>query len=163
MKSVEKSDEEKHFSWCCFHLYPPLLFFLVSLVLSLAFLCFLGSYGSSSLLVTIAILFISTFVFFIRFYKKKTRLYLAERSQEEGYDDDDDDDYDDEEDEDGLIEITLVSEEAETIEAMRNVNRIRQRNRIDEDEAQDIDDVIMEEDNLIEIDISIGSIKRRSE
>ncbi|ESQ42882.1 hypothetical protein EUTSA_v10015552mg [Eutrema salsugineum] len=158
MKLVEKSDKEKHFSWCSFHLYPPLMFFLVTLVLSVAFLCFLSSYGFSSLLATIAILSISTFVFFTRFFKKKTRLYLAERSHEGGYNVDVDDD----EDEDGLIEITLVSEEAETMEAMRNINRSRQRNRIDEDEEL-IDDVNMEDDNLIEIDISIGSIKRRNE
>ncbi|KAG7538066.1 hypothetical protein ISN44_As13g018880 [Arabidopsis suecica] len=101
-----------------------------------------------------AILFFSTSVFFLRFFKKKTKLCLAERSQEEGYDD---------EDEDGLIEIALVSEEeAETIEAMRNINESRQRIiRIEEEQEEEIDDVNMEEDNLIEIDISIGSIKRR--
>lgn len=100
------------------------------------------------------ILFFSTSVFFLRFFKKKTNLCLAERSQEEGHDDD--------EDEDGLIEIALVSEEeAETIEAMRNINESRQRIRIEEEQEEEIDDVNMEEDNLIEIDISIGSIKRR--
>lgn len=68
-----------------------------------------------------------------------------------------------EEDEDGLIEILLVSEKAKTLEAVRNINQSRQRTRADEDEQEQIDDAIMEEDdNLIEIDISIGSIKRRS-
>ncbi|KAF8099079.1 hypothetical protein N665_0251s0004 [Sinapis alba] len=154
----------KHFSWCYFLLHLPLLFFFV------AFLCFLSSYGFSSLLVTISILFISTFPFFVTSFKKKTRAYLVNRSQEETHDDEDaDEDGDDndsygieEEDEDGLIEILLVSEEAETIEAMRNINQRRQRIRVDKDEVEEIDDVIMEEDNLIEIDISLGSIKRRS-
>ncbi|EOA15256.1 hypothetical protein CARUB_v10028655mg [Capsella rubella] len=140
---VEKSDDEKHFSWRCLLLQLSLLSLLV------AFLCFLSSHGFcfSSLLITMAILFISTSVFFLRSFKKKTRvLCSAERSQEEAYDDE----Y---EDEDGLIEIALVSEEAETIEAMRNIDY--------EDQAEEIGDVNMEEDNLIEIDISIGSIKRR--
>ncbi|KAG7534359.1 hypothetical protein ISN45_Aa08g019220 [Arabidopsis thaliana x Arabidopsis arenosa] len=151
---VEKSDDdENHFSWCCFLLQLSLLFFLVTLISSVAFLCFLNSHGVSSLLITMAILFFSTSVFFLRFFKKKTKLCLAERSQEESYDD---------EDEDGLIEIALVSEEeAETIEAMRNINESRQRIRIEEEQEEKIDDVNMEEDNLIEIDISIGSIKRR--
>ncbi|KAL1200492.1 hypothetical protein V5N11_009669 [Cardamine amara subsp. amara] len=153
---VEKSDDEKHFSWwCCFRLQLPLLFFLVTLVSSVAFLCFLSSCGFSSLLVTSTILVVSTFVFFLIFFKKKKNLCLAERSQEE---DDDDDD----EDEDGLIEIALVGEEAETIEVMRSINQSRRRFRIGhEDQEEEIDDVNMEEDNLIEIDISIGSIKRR--
>ncbi|KAG2299455.1 hypothetical protein Bca52824_035927 [Brassica carinata] len=155
----------KHFSWCYFLLHLPLLFFFA------AFLCFLSSYGFSSLLVTISILFISTLVFFVRSFKKKTREYLVDLSQKETDDDDDDEDADadandndniEEEDEDGLIEILLVSEEAETMEAMRNINQSRQRIRVDKDELEEIDDVIMEEDNLIEIDISLGSIKRRS-
>lgn len=85
---------------------------------------------------------------------------MAERSQVEGSDDVDDDGGDDnDDDEDGLIEIALVSEEADIIEATRHINQSRQRIRVEEEE---IDDVNMEEDNLIEIDISIGSIKRRS-
>ncbi|XP_010443206.1 PREDICTED: uncharacterized protein LOC104726114 [Camelina sativa] len=156
---VEKSDDEKHFSWCCLLLQLSLLFFLVTLIASLAFLCFLSSHGfSTSLLITMSILFVSTSVFFLRSFKKKTRRCFVERSQEEGYDDE----Y---EDEDSLIEIALVSEEAETLEAMRNINRSRERlSRIgddDDDQEDEIDDVNMEEDNLIEIDISIGSIKRR--
>ncbi|KAF3504564.1 hypothetical protein F2Q69_00043769 [Brassica cretica] len=152
---VDKTDEEKHFSWCYFPLHLPLLFVFVTVIPFVAFLCFLSFYGFSSLLVTMAILFISTFVFLLRFFKKKTRDYLDDLSQNENYDIE-------EEDEDGLIEILLVSEEAETIKAMRNINQSRQRIRVDEDEQEEIDDVIMEEDNLIEIDISIGSIKRRS-
>ncbi|KAH0906552.1 hypothetical protein HID58_038379 [Brassica napus] len=157
MKMVDKTDEEKHFSWCYFLLHLPLLFVFVTVIPFVAFLCFLSFYGFSSLLVTMAILFISTFVFLLRFFKKKTRDYLVDRSQNEV-----DDTADAEEDEDGLIEILLVSEEAETIEATRNTNQSRQRIRVDEDEQEEIDDVIMEEDNLIEIDLSIGSIKRRS-
>ncbi|CDY17351.1 BnaA10g09850D [Brassica napus] len=153
---VDKTDEEKHFSWCYFLLHLPLLFVFVTVIPFVAFLCFLSFYGFSSLLVTMAILFISTFVFLLRFFKKKTRDYLVDRSQNEV------DDTADAEDEDGLIEILLVSEEAETIEATRNTNQSRQRIRVDEDEQEEIDDVIMEEDNLIEIDLSIGSIKRRS-
>ncbi|CAH8358149.1 unnamed protein product [Eruca vesicaria subsp. sativa] len=158
MKMVDKTDEEKHFSWCYFLFHLPLLFFF------LAFLCFLSSYGLSSLLVTMVILFISTFVFFVRFFKKKTRGQLVDRSQKEATVDDAASDNDNiEEEEDGLIEILLVNEEAETIAARRNINQSRQRIRVGEDEQEEIDDVIMEEeDNLIEIDISIGSIKRRS-
>ncbi|KAJ4875468.1 Uncharacterized protein Rs2_40486 [Raphanus sativus] len=99
-----------------------------------------------------------------RFLKKKTRDYLLDRSQKEA-DAAAANDYGDieEEDEDGLIEILLVSEKAKTLEAVRNINQSRQRTRADEDEQEQIDDAIMEEDdNLIEIDISIGSIKRRS-
>ncbi|KAH0859629.1 hypothetical protein HID58_087890 [Brassica napus] len=157
MKMVDKTDEEKHFSWCYFPLHLPLLFVFVTVIPFVAFLCFLSFYGFSSLLVTMAILFISTFVFLLRFFKKKTRDYLVDLSQNEV-----DASVDAEEDEDGLIEILLVSEEAETIGAMRNINQSRQRIRVDEDEQEEIDDVIMEEDNLIEIDISIGSIKRRN-
>ncbi|CAF1762356.1 BnaC09g32290D [Brassica napus] len=153
---VDKTDEEKHFSWCYFPLHLPLLFVFVTVIPFVAFLCFLSFYGFSSLLVTMAILFISTFVFLLRFFKKKTRDYLVDLSQNEV------DASVDAEDEDGLIEILLVSEEAETIGAMRNINQSRQRIRVDEDEQEEIDDVIMEEDNLIEIDISIGSIKRRN-
>lgn len=144
---VGKSDDKKHFSWWCFRLQLPLLFFLVTLVPSVAFLCFLSSHGVSSLLITIGILVVSTSVFFLRFFKKNKKLCLAERSQEEDNND---------EDEDGLIEIALVREEA-----MRNINQSRERFRIDhEDQEEEIDDVNMEEENLIEIDISIGSIKR---
>ncbi|CAG7910112.1 unnamed protein product [Brassica rapa] len=166
MKMVDKTDEEKHFSWCYFLLHLPLLFVFVTVIPFVAFLCFLSFYGFSSLLVTMAILFISTFVFLLRFFKRKTRDYLVDRSQNEVDDTADavaNDNYDiEEEDEDGLIEILLVSEEAETIEATRNTNQSRQRIRVDEDEQEEIDDVIMEEDNLIEIDLSIGSIKKRS-
>ncbi|AED96663.1 unnamed protein product [Arabidopsis thaliana] len=152
---VEKSDDEKHFTRCCFLSQLSLLFFLVTLISSVAFLCFLNSQGVSSLTITMAILFVSSSVFLLRIFKEKTRLCLAEGSQGEGYD------YEDDDDDDGLIEIDLVSEEAETIEAMRNINQSRLRIRIEEEQEEDIDDVNMEEDNLIEIDISIGSIKRR--
>ncbi|KAF8095286.1 hypothetical protein N665_0338s0039 [Sinapis alba] len=173
MKMVEKIDEENHFSWCCFLLQLPLLFFLVTLVAFLAILYFLSSHGSS-LLVSIAILFISTVFFFLRFFKKRTRIYFAERSGKQDDDagnddadagnvvDDADDDEVDVDDEDGLIEIALVSEEGKAIEARRNIYQSPKRIRVDEDEEEDIDDVNMEEDNLIEIDISIGSIKRVS-
>ncbi|KAL0886844.1 hypothetical protein Bca101_010827 [Brassica carinata] len=161
LKSSFREVMNKHFSWCYFLLHLPLLFFFA------VFLCFLSSYGFSSLLVTISILFISTLVFFARSFKKKTREYLVDRSQKETDDEDEDADANEndnieEDDEDGLIEILLVSEEAETIEAVRNINQSRQRIRVGKDELEEIDDVIMEEDNLIEIDISLGSIKRRS-
>ncbi|KAL0682022.1 hypothetical protein Bca4012_048869 [Brassica carinata] len=166
MKMVKKTDEENHFSWCCFLSHSPLLFFLVTLITFLVFLYLLSSYGLSSLLVTIAILFISTSLFFLRFFKKRTGVYLVERSEKEGDNNDDnagnDDDADDEhgdEDDDGLIEIFLVNEEAEAVEAVRNIDQSLQRIRVDEEE--EINDVNMEEeDNFIEIDISIGSIKR---
>lgn len=161
---ADKIDKEKHFSWCYFLLHLPLLLFFVIVIPFVAFVCFLSFYGFSSLLVTISILFISTFLFFLRFLKKKTRDYLLDRSQKEA-DAAAANDYGDieEEDEDGLIEILLVSEKAKTLEAVRNINQSRQRTRADEDEQEQIDDAIMEEDdNLIEIDISIGSIKRRS-
>lgn len=91
---------------------------------------------------------------------------MVERSEKEGDNNDDnagnDEDADDEhgdEDDDGLIEIFLVNEEAEAVEAVRNINQSLQRIRVDEEE--EINDVNMEEeDNFIEIDISIGSIKR---
>ncbi|KAL0875363.1 hypothetical protein Bca101_025068 [Brassica carinata] len=169
MKMVEKTDEENHFSWGCFLLQSPLLFFLVTLAAFLALLYFLSSHGSS-LLVTIAVLFISTLFFFRRFFKKRTRIYFAERSKKQDDDDAGNDDADagnvddevDVDDEYGLIEIALVSEEGEAIEAMKNIYQSPQRIRVHEEEEEDIDDMNIEEDNLIEIDISIGSIKRVS-
>ncbi|CAF1894719.1 unnamed protein product [Brassica napus] len=81
---VKKTDEENHFSWCCFLSHSPLLFFLVTLITFLVFLYLLSSYGFSSLLVTIAILFISTSLFFLRFFKKRTGVFWLKDLKKKG-------------------------------------------------------------------------------
>ncbi|CAL9219053.1 unnamed protein product [Arabidopsis halleri] len=118
------------------------------LILSLSFL------KNLCILITLPILFLSNVFHTIDVFNKKTKSYLDDQEELEGQETK----TNLHEEEEGLIEISLVREaKEEKLERMKK-RRMSREDYYEEMMIMEIWEEMEAEDNLIEIDISIGSI-----
>ncbi|XP_010536724.1 PREDICTED: uncharacterized protein LOC104811659 [Tarenaya hassleriana] len=199
MNMEGEADERKHFSWVC-SLRPPLLLIFVTLIPSTAFFFFLSSHGlTSSVLITITVLFISSSVVFRKLWKDKTRAacsaeesaheenhkhqvrcYVSETTDPPSDTESSSEDleidwvssnglvwdvtscFDDDGDDDGLIEIALTNDDGSNRLPSDDPKGNKELNlqKLWDEDGEEEEIINDEEENLIEIDISIGSIKK---